>query len=164
MLRIVKWIKKETLHILPAVLYFFIAGNLFCLTFGWMLKEEGVRLANFSSTVIGAIIIGKVILVVDATPLLNMFSNRPLIYNTIWKTTIYFLFTFFFRTIEHLVPFMMKYKGPAIAWQHMMSEVWWARFWTIQTWMLILLLIFVLSQELVTGVGLDKLRKMFFGR
>ena len=164
MMRIIKWIKEETLHVLPAVLYFFIAGSLFRLTFGWMMQDKGIHLVAFSGTIIGAIIIGKVMLVINATPLLNIFSNRPLIYNTIWKTAIYFIFTFLFRTLEHLVPFITQYKDIAIAWQHMMDAVWWARFWTVQTWILILLLIFVLSQEIIKGVGLDKLRKMFLGR
>ena len=164
MSRILKRIKEETLRVLPAVLYFFIASNLFCMTFGWMLKDQGVHLVAFSRTVIGAIIIGKVMLVINATPLLNIFSNRPLIYNTAWKTSVYFIFVCLVRTIEHLIPFIAKYKALAPAWQHMIDEVWWARFWTIQIWMFILFLIFVLSQELINGVGEEKLRKMFFGR
>jgi len=164
MSRATKWLKKEFFHILPAVLYFFIAFNIFYMTFGWIFRALGLPFISYIRTVIGALIIGKVMLVADKLPFLNIFSRRPLIYSTAWKTSIYFLFTFLFRMLEHLVPFVVKYKDLDVAWRHLIDEIWWPRFWTVQIWLAVLLLLFVVSQEVIKAVGREKIREMFFGR
>lgn len=161
---LLKRIKKEIMHILPAVTYFFIAINLFNQTFGRMLQEAGSHLIDFPRIVIFSIIVGKVILTADALPFLNRFSHRPLIYGIFWKTAIYSCFGFIFTMLERLVPLLFKYKDFNIAWQYMPHNVSWPRFCTGQIWMVILFLLFVVFHELVRGVGRDKLRKLLFGR
>ena len=160
--KIIKWAKEETLKILPAVIYFFVIINLFKLTFGWMLLDRGIELVTFARSIIAAIIIGKVMFITNNMPFFNMFSQRPLIYNTVWKTTLYFIIAFIIRTLEHLIPFLLKYKDLGVAYDHMISEVWWAKFWTVQVWLFVLLFIFVIFQELVKGIGKENLRKIFF--
>jgi len=164
MSRIFKRIMDEALRVLPAVIYFFIAFNLFRLTFGQMFTHVGIPCTPLLSTIIWALIIGKIMIIADHLPFLNIFSKKPLIYNTLWRTSVYFIFSFLFRVIEHLVPLVRHHQDIAVASQHFLKEMWWARFWTIQIWYLILLLVFVVFQELVRGVGRDKLRIMFFGR
>ena len=158
------WLKKEIAHTFPAVLYFFIAINLFNMTFGWILQEAGSHLITFPGIVISSLVIGKVILIADSLPFLNLFSGRPLIYSTAWKTMVYYIFGSLFITLERLLPLLFKYKDMAAAWQHMPCNVSPPRFWTAQIWMLILFFIFVVFHELVQGVGREKLRKIFFGR
>ena len=164
MANLLKWIKKEIAHTLPAVLYFFLAINLFNRTFGWILQEAGSHLITFPRIVISSIIIGKVILIADALPFLNKFSNKPRIYNTVWKTAIYYLFGFIFIMVERLIPLLLKYKDIITAWQYMPQNISLPRFCTGQIWMVVLLFFFVVFHELVQGVGKDKLREMFFGR
>ena len=148
-----------------AVLYFFFAMNLFNLTFGWMMQREAGRwLLTFPRIIISSIIIGKIMLIADALPFLNRFSNRPLIYNTIWKTSIYSFFGLLFLTAERLVPFFFRYKGADIAWQHMVKDTSWPRFCTSQIWLVVLFFLFVLFREFAGVIGKDKLRRIFFGR
>ena len=164
MASLLKWMKKEVQHTLPAVIYFFLVINLFDRTFGWIMQESGMRLITFPRTIIISIIIGKCILIADALPFLNKFSNKPLIYSVLWKTAIYSLFGFLFTMGERLVPLLINYRDIGIAWQHMPHNVSLARFCTGQIWMVVLLFLFVVFHELVQGIGRDKLSKMFFGR
>ena len=163
-MKILEWMKKESLSVLPAVLYFFVAINLFNLTFGWVLQEAGRRLITFPRIIISSIIIGKIMLIADALPFLNKFSYKPLIYNTLWKTSIYSFFGFLYIVAERLVPFFFKYSDKNIAWQHMLNDTSWPRVCTAQIWLVVLFLLFVLFRELTGAIGTEKLRKLFFGR
>jgi len=162
--KILKWMKDETRSILPAVLYFFFAINLFKMTFGWMLAANGITLITFSRIVITSIIIGKVMLVADVMPFLNKFSNKPLIYNTVWKTSVYSFFGFLFLLIEQLIPPFLKYHDLGAAWQRMLGDIYWPRFWTAHIWLVVLFLIFVICREFTGVIGTEKVRKIFFGR
>ncbi len=155
---------EETRRVAPAVIYFFIAFNLFRLTFGEMLARSGMQNTTFITTIVGAIIVGKVMIVADHLPILNLFSKKPLVYNTLWRTSIYFVFCYLIRLMEHLIPLVVKYNDLGIAIKRLMEQVWWVRFWTIQVWYLILLLIFVFFQDLNKALGSGKIRQMFFGR
>lgn len=163
MATVLRWAREEVRHILPAVVYFFLALNLFYMTFGWMLDKAGIRIGTFAGSIVLALIAGKVMLIVDAMPFLNIFSGKPLIYSTAWKTLVYCFASLLFRTVEHLLPFLSRHQDLAIAWRHLLAEVWWPRFWTVQVWSFVLFFVFVVSQELVKGVGPDRLRRMFFG-
>lgn len=155
-------IGKEIRNIFPAIVYFFLAMSLFNLTFGWLLKEAGSRLMTFPRIIIISIIIGKIMLVADVMPFLNRFPNRPLIYNTVWKTSIYSFFGFLFLVVEKLVPFFFKYDFQS-AWQHMVADTSWPRLIVAQIWLVMLFLFFVLFRELTIAIGKDKLQRLFFG-
>ncbi len=42
-------------------------------------------------------------------PLMNRFPNKPLIYNVLWKTTVYFVATYFVRYLELFVPLVFEH-------------------------------------------------------
>ena len=161
--RILKWMKKETLSILPAVFYFFCAINLFNMTFGWMLEVSGQKLLTFPRIIISSLIIGKIMLVADVLPILNIFSGKPLIYNTLWKTSIYSFFGILVFSAERFVPVIFKYGGTDTVWQHIVEDTPWARFCTAQVWLVVLFLLFVIFRELGGALGKGKLRQIFFG-
>ncbi len=161
--RVSEWMKKEFKIIFPAVLYFFLAINLFKLTFGWIMHGMGQEFITFPRTVIFSLIIGKIMLVVESLPFLNKFSGRPLIYTTLWKTFIYSSFGILFLYIEKLAPLLIKYKDISIAWGEMLSSIIWPRFISSQVWLVVLFLIFVVSREFVQAVGREKFYKIFFG-
>ncbi len=158
-------IKKKFLEILPAVLYFFFAMTLFKLTFGWMMRAEGgPELMTFTRIIIVSLVIGKIMLIADAMPFLNKFSTRPLIYNTVWKTSIYSLFGFLFIFLEKFFHFVFKYHNWGTSWLRMMDETPWPRFWTAQIWLVLLFLFFVVFRELHIALGKGKMREIFFGK
>ena len=164
MAKAIKWIRDEIRSVFPAVLYFFLAITLFKMTFGWMLQARGENLITFSRTIIISMIIGKIMLVADVMPFLNIFSKKPLIYNTVWKTTIYSIFGFLFMLLENLVPRLLKYHALKPAWQQMVSDTYWPRFWTAHIWIVVLFLIFVVCREFILALGQENVRKMFFDK
>jgi len=163
--RIARRLKHNLLEILPAVIYFFIVFSLFYLTFGWMVGEAtGRQIMSFSRIIIGSLIIGKVMFVAGKLPFLNIFAGKPLVYSTVWKTSVYYIFALLFQVIEQMVPNIVKYKDVGIAWQYYVGHIWWPRFVTVQVWIVVLFFIFVMFQEFSTIIGRDKLRQIFIGR
>lgn len=157
-------IVEESRRVLPAVVYFFLAFTLFNLTFGEWMATLGIRAMSLGGILIGSLVVGKVMMIVDHLPFLNCFRDRPLIYNTLWKTCIYTLASFFFRVVEHLSPLVVKYGSLQEGAAALLDEVFWPRFWTIQVWFFVLFLIFVVNQQLVVHIGSHRLREIFLGR
>nr|HPM42450.1 hypothetical protein [Candidatus Omnitrophota bacterium] len=157
MFPILKKIHEEFWRIIPAVIYFFFAFSLFNLTFGMWLKEMGLRIWSFTGVVIAALIVGKVMLIVDSIPFLNIFSNKPLIYSTVWKSLVYTFVSFLIRLLEKFIPLLRQGLDIGSAWARLIEGVLWPRFWTIQIWCFILFLVFVVNQELIKGIGWERI-------
>lgn len=163
MRRAFKKIKKEILEILPAVIFFFFAFNLIVLTDALTTEQYGIRVFSFVSASIAALVIGKVVFLANILPFMNVFSGKPLIYNTLWKTFIYWTISLLVRYLEHLIPLISKYKSLAAVNTHLMNDMIWTRFWAIQIWLVILFFLFAAFQELVSVLGEGKVRQIFFG-
>ncbi|MDD5633805.1 MAG: hypothetical protein PHW46_00820 [Candidatus Omnitrophica bacterium] len=161
--RILERVKKEILHVLPVVIYFFLAITLFRFTFGLWLAHFGVPSTSFVRVLILSLVIGKIMLIVDHLPFLNIFRKKPLIYGILWKTLVYTFFSFLFRFVEHLIPLVRQCGSIQAGYQQLYAITLWPRFWTIQVWCFILFLVFVVSQQIVEYIGKERLRKLFFG-
>ena len=96
-------------------------------------------------------------------PFINRFPGRPLIYNIAWKTPIYFAAAFVVRYLEEFIHFYREQGTVLAADRHLLDEVIWTRFWAIQIWLMVLLLIYCTVDELVRVPGKEKLRRIFFG-
>ena len=108
-------------------------------------------------------LVGKVVLMVDKLPFVNKFPDRPLIYNILWKSLIYFLAALIVRYPGQVVPLLMKHESLMEANRHLIDEVVWPHFWLLQMWLSVLFLIFCDLRELVRVIGRDKVIQMFFG-
>ena len=59
-------VKHEVLSIIPPTLFFFVAIGLLMLTNRLMLQQYGIPFSDFAAVVIGALIVGKVVLIAAA--------------------------------------------------------------------------------------------------
>lgn len=157
-------ILREARSIVPAVLYFFVAFSLFNLTFGRMLQAEaGIRANSLARTIVMSLIVGKVVLIANHMPFFNMFPNKPLVFNTVWKAAIYTLFNFIVRVIENIVHLAPKFDGAGNAWRHVVETITPLRLVTVHLWFFILFLMFVVFQDLIEIAGRERLRQAYFG-
>ncbi len=164
MSRALKWIVDQFIHVLPAVLFFFVAFVIINFTTELMVSRHGITFATVPTIAIGALVVGKVLLIIDNLPFSNVFSKKPLIYNTLWKTFIYTLGALAFRFAELLVPLILSYGNLPTAYEHFLNESDWPRFWAVQIWVAVLFFFFAFSRELIRAIGESRLRQMFFGR
>lgn len=163
MSKILKFLKKEFLEILPATIFFFIAFHLVALTEALILREYGVPVSTTALVTVSALVLGKAILIADKLPFINRFPHKPLIYNIVWKTFIYLLIALFFRYLEALIPRLLKHQSWSLAHQHIQDEIVWQHFLAVQIWVFALLFGYSIVRELVRAKGRGEVMKLFFG-
>jgi hypothetical protein len=156
-------LKHEFRLMLPPTIFFFIAFMLIAATQRLILREYGVPLTGFAAAIFGALLVGKVVMLADKLAFVDKFPNDPLIYNIAWKSNMYFIATFLFRYIEHLIPLLREHENFTIANQHLLEEVVWPHFWLIQMWLVVLFVAYCTMSELVRAIGKEELTRLFFG-
>jgi hypothetical protein len=155
--------KREILGVIPTVVFFFIVFQLLALTRSLILEGYGIRVSTFLKATIGALIVGKAVLLADLLPIINRFPNKPLIYNVTWKTSIYMIAALLVRYIERLIPFIFEYKNFTVANSHLLDEVIWPHFWLVQLWLLVCFFMYCTVREFTRILGQEKVRAMFLG-
>ena len=157
-------IYKEIREMLPPTIFFFAAFNLIALTTALNLRHYGISFTTFSLATVAALIVGKVVLITDKFSFINKFPSKPLIYNVVWKTIIYAFASVLVRYLERVVHFLFEYGSLSSANRHLFEEMVWPRFWAIQIWLLVLLLLYCSFRELIRVVGRQTVVEIFFGR
>ena len=155
---------KEIQELIPPTIFFFIAFNIIALTSALNLRQYGISFLTFAMAALGALVAGKAVLITDKLSFINRFPDKPLIYNVVWKTLIYWLAFILIQYLERLIHFLFRYESLSSANRHLFEEVVWPRFWAIQIWLLILLFVYCGFRELVRVVGRHTVIEMFFGR
>ena len=162
-MKVLDSIKKDFFELLPPMIFFFIAFVLILTTKRMILSEYQISWTGFGTAVVGGILVGKVVLMVDKLPFINQFPDRPLIYNTLWKSLLYFLAALVVGYLDQLVHFLRKHEGLMEANRHLWAEVVWPHFWLLQMWLAVLFLMFCTLRELIRVLGREKINHLFFG-
>lgn len=156
-------IKHDLVEVLPPTIFFFIAFSLVLLTERLILSEYGISWTGFGSAIVGAILVGKVVLLVDKLALVNKFSNRQLIFTTAWKCIIYFSAAVFLQYLERIIHLMLKHESFLEANRLFMTMTVWPHFWLVQMWLAVLLFFYCAMRELIRAIGREKVIQLFFG-
>jgi hypothetical protein len=156
-------VKHLVREMIPPAVFFFVTFQLLALTRALMLKQYGIEATTFMVATIGSLVAAKVVVLADLLPFINRFPGRPLIYNIVWKTTVYFLAAFVVRYLEEFIHFCRAHGTVLGANRHLLDEVVWPHFWAIQLWLTVSLLMYCTMHELVRVIGKEKVRQIFFG-
>ena len=158
------FIKHEFREALPAMLFFFVGFNLVELTIQLVLSQYLERLANFMIATTMALIVGKAVLVANALPFMSKLDDRPMIVTVLYKTIVYWVVVMLARLLEGLIEYWFSGHAHLGGFPHYVYEEFaWGRFVTIQTWILVLFLIFCFLTELDARVE-GGLRKLVLGK
>lgn len=160
-MRFFQWIKKEFYHIIPPLIFFFVAFNVINLIEGVIMKDNGFVSFNFITIAISSIIVAKVLIVLDFMPFMNIFPSRPLIYNVVWKSFLYTLGSLVVRLVDRFLPFY--WQDPTNGFENFIAHVQWPMFWGIQILFLVLFLTFVTARDLILVIGPKRVSKLFLG-
>jgi ABC-type Na+ efflux pump permease subunit len=128
-----------------------------------MLKAAGISALSSVSIAIAALVMGKAVLLADMLPIINRFPDKPLIYNVAWKTFIYLLVSLLIHYLEHLIDFWRETGSFVAGNQKLLREIVWPHFWAIQIMLLVLIVMYCTTHELVRVMGKEKVLRVFFG-
>jgi hypothetical protein len=155
---------KEEFHaLIPPTLFFFFTLSLVSVVRVLMLKGTGIPVSTPIQVAVGALVMGKAVLIADMLPVINRFPDKPLAYNVAWKTVIYFLAALAIHYLEHLVDFWREAGSFVAGNKKLFAEMVWPHFWAIQLILVVLIFNYCLLHELARVIGPEKLREMFFG-
>lgn len=157
-------LKRELRELIPPTLFFLVAFSLLLVTQALVLLDYGIDLLKLSQAVIGALVAGKILLIVNVFPFVDRYPARPLIWNTLWKALVYNLAALIFRYLEALIPLWIEHGSLATGSDALFAAIHWPHFWLVQLWLAVLFLIYCAVCELSRALGRDRLLALFFGR
>jgi hypothetical protein len=156
------FLKHEFLKMLPPTLFFFIVFHITAFTRALMAKQYGIALSSSTAATIGALIVGKSILIVDALPLYDWFSHKRLIYNVAWRIFLYLIIVLLFQFIEELIPLISKYGTTSMATEHLIEEIEWPRFWATHIILIVFIAFYNVATAVIGAIGRNKFLEIFF--
>ncbi|MBL0900278.1 MAG: hypothetical protein IBJ17_16490 [Reyranella sp.] len=149
-------------HLLPPTAYFFVAFNLVAFTTNLLAHNYWFNLTSFLLASTTALVVGKVVLVVDKVRIIDKFRGAPLIQPILYKTVFYTAVVTVVRFLERLAHFMFDSRGFEAAAQATIHDFTWHRFVAVQIWIFTCFLIYVAANELNALVGDGRLARLFF--
>ena len=156
-------IVREIRELIPPTVFFFIAIGLLLVTQMLVLEDHGIDAWDWGGAAIGALIIGKIVLIADHFRFIDRYPEHPLIWNALWKTLIYNIAATALRYLEGLVPLLFDGKGFVTANRTLFAETDWTHFVLVHMWLAVLLFVYCCLRELVRQIGPAEVRRMFFG-
>ncbi len=159
-MKVFNYLKKEILHITPVFIFFFIAFNIINLTEGLILKKAGI-VFTLIDIVLSAALIAKVLLVLDHLPIIEAIPKRPLIVRIIWKSFLYWIMTFFVRQAMQYIHYYLISENLLTAWDAYRLNMNIDLMIAIQSWLIMLMVLFVTVRELSIALRPRKLRDIF---
>jgi hypothetical protein len=162
--RAFRFFLREFRHVLPPTIYFFVAFNIIVVTTNLLARGYIFALANFMTATALALIVGKVVLVVDKIRAIDRFRDAPLIKPIVFKTVFYTLVVMLVRVIEQFVHVSLDSRGFSVAWSEVTGAFTWHRFFAIQIWLFTTFLIYVAFVEISRSLGEGGLRRLMFER
>ena len=156
------FLKHEFLEMLPPTIFFFVVFHIVVFTRALMAEQYGITISSSVAATIGALIVGKSILIADALPFLNWFSQKKLIYNIAWRTFFYTIIVLLFQFLEELIPLISKYGAISAATEHLIEEIKWPRFWSTHIILIVFLFVYNLATGVIGAIGRDKFFEILF--
>jgi len=156
------FVVREVREVLPATILFLCLFHMIALTKAVALGDYRSSALRATTATVGALIVAKAILVVEALPITRLFpSHRAL--HILCKTLLFGAMALLFRFVEELIELASKHGGVAAATKVIFHEISWPLFWVLTLWVFGGLLIYALASELVRAVGPEKVKEIFFG-
>jgi hypothetical protein len=152
---------REIREALPPFVFFLILFHLIALTKAVVLEDYSLTALRATFATVGALIVAKAILVVEALPFARLVS-APRIAQVFWKTLLFGVVALIFRFLEELIPLVSKYASVATGVERLLDEVHWPLFWVVGLWMLVSLFFYCVAAELLRAIGSENVRQALF--
>ena len=154
-------VAREIREALPATIFFLFLFHMIGLTKAVSLDDYSITALRATGATVGALIVAKAILVVEALPMARLSSGRRM-FQVLWKTLLYGVVALLFRFVEEFISLASKHGGLVSAAKAMYREVSWPLFAVLALWILGGLFLYCLASELVQAVGREKVKEILF--
>jgi hypothetical protein len=161
--KVVEKVKEEFLAMIPPTIFFLFTLSLVAVVRMLMTRGTGIPATTPIQVALGALVLGKSVLIADMLPIINRYPDKPLAYNVAWKTAIYVSVALVIHYLERLVDFWREAGGFIAGNEKLLAKMVWPHFWAIQILLVVLIFDYCVMHELARVLGPKKVRAMFFG-
>ena len=161
--KLLEKMKEELLAVLPPTVFFFVVLHIVAVIRVLMARGSQYQPLSTISIAVGALILGKAVLIADMLPAINRYPDKPLVYNVTWKTTLYLLVSAVIHYLERLFEFSRQAGGVVAGNHKLLAEIVWPHFWAVQILLFVLILMYCTARELIRVIGKEKAVRIFFG-
>jgi hypothetical protein len=126
-----------------------------------MTEGAGLPASSSAQIALAALIIGKAVLLADLWPPINRFPHRPLLYNIVWKSTIYYALATLIHYLERLFDFTREAGSIGAGNRRLLAEIVWPHFLAVQIILLGIIFSYCVIRELSHALGEDKVFRVF---
>jgi len=162
--RIAARLAHEAREALVPTIFFFVGFNFIVLTTNLMVSRYLVAVSSFMLATVGALVVGKAVLVANKISLLRHYDRAPLIRPILFKTAFYWVVVFIARLLERLAHFLLEGNSPVDFFPYLINTFSWHRFLAISLWILVLFLVYVTASEFSHLFGPGEVRRLMFTR
>ena len=155
-------IVAERSEVTPATILFLFLFHMIALTKAVSLGDYSIGALPATTATVGALIVAKAVLIVEALPITRLFSTRRAIH-ILWETLLFGAVALLFRFVEEIIPLASRHGGLVAATKAMLREISWPLFSVLTLWVLGGLFLYCLASELVRAMGPEKVKGIFFG-
>lgn len=149
-------------HLLPPTLYFFLAFNLISFTTRLLHDDNWFDVTSFVIVSTTALVVAKVVLVVDRVRLIDKFRGAPLIQPILYKSVFYSLVVLVVRFAERWLDFAVDAGSLRSGLQVLLDHSSWHRFIAVHVWIFVCFFVYVAATELNALMGEGQLFRLFF--
>lgn len=161
--RLVRSVARELRELAPIWLFFFLAFSLLRLTQTLIIRQYGIHATTPSLVLVGSLIVAKTFMIVELFSFVGRYHEKPLIYDVVWKTGIYYLAALVIYFVEQLIELTIRHHSAAFAWTDVTSAAATPHFWVGQLWFLLLLFAFTAGRETSRAIGKGRVAALWFG-
>ncbi len=162
-MKALKWLYEEWIKIRAGFFFFAGMASLIVLTDRILGRHSDVLVPSFGRAIIGGLVAGKVLLIVDMVPFIERYGHKPLVYSVAWKSLLYFSTFLAFKYLEPLVRGLFRGLGFAGANRLALGYFTEAHTWALLLWVSVLTVFFVGMREVSRRLGPHKLRDLILG-
>jgi len=155
-------VAREIREAIPPSLFFLALFHLLGVTRAVALGDYSFTALRAAGATVGALIVAKAILIVEALPMAKRFSRRLLV-QVLWKTLLYSAMVLLFRVAEDVIPLAWKHGSLRAGFAAMSSDISWPLFFVLTLWVVGGLFLYCLAAELVRAIGARRVRELLFG-
>lgn len=161
MSKVFKVIRRELGEALPPTIFFFILFHFVVLTNHLILESYDLTPTRSIIATIGALIGGKAVLLANRFSFVNLFSDKPLIYNVLWRTVVYALCCCFFLVNEEIISNLIHHRSLHEAVNRLETEISPSILTAHFIWLFVALLLYNSFAALDRYLGEGTIRRLF---
>lgn len=158
------FLKKEIAELIPPTVFFFIVFELVVVVRSLLGSGLDVSMSTTGAALLGALIVGKSILLIDATPMFHWFRQPRLIVNVLWRTLLYVVLALVFQLLEELIPLVRGSGSFASALSDFRGTVDWTIFWATHLFLVVFVSLYSFITTLIDLIGEHRAIEALFSR